>query len=200
MKDLFTRLYALLNMTRAVDFIAPLALRLYLAPVFWMAGTSKLSSMDATIQWFGNPDWGLGLPFPALLAWMAALTEAGGAILLLLGLAVRWVSIPLMITMLVAAITVHWQNGWLAIAEGAQSLFSTERTTAAVERLDRAKEILQTHGNYDWLTEHGNLVILNNGIEFAATYFILLLALFFYGAGRYLSLDYWIRHKLVNNS
>lgn len=199
MKDLLTKLYALLNTTRAVDFLAPLALRLYLAPVFWMAGTSKLASMDATIQWFGNPDWGLGLPFPALMAWMAALTEAGGAVLLLLGLAVRWISIPLMITMLVAAITVHWQNGWLAIAEGGQSLFSTERTTAAVERLERAKEILQTHGNYDWLTEHGNLVILNNGIEFAATYFIMLLVLFFYGAGRYLSIDHWITPRLVNN-
>jgi uncharacterized membrane protein YphA (DoxX/SURF4 family) len=199
MKDLLTKLYALLNTTRAVNFLAPLALRLYLAPVFWMAGTSKLASMDATIQWFGNPDWGLGLPFPALMAWMAALTEAGGAVLLLLGLAVRWISIPLMITMLVAAITVHWQNGWLAIAEGGQSLFSTERTTAAVERLERAKEILQTHGNYDWLTEHGNLVILNNGIEFAATYFIMLLVLFFYGAGRYLSIDHWITPRLVNN-
>lgn len=199
MKDLLTKLYALLNTTRAVDFLAPLALRLYLAPVFWMAGTSKLASMDATIQWFGNPDWGLGLPFPTLMAWLAALTEAGGAVLLLLGLAVRWISIPLMITMLVAAITVHWQNGWLAIAEGAQSLFSTERTTAAVERLERAKEILQTHGNYNWLTEHGNLVILNNGIEFAATYFIMLLVLFFYGAGRYLSIDHWIKCRLINN-
>jgi len=198
MKDLLTKLYALLNTTRSVDFLAPLALRLYLAPIFWMAGTSKLSNMDSTIQWFANPDWGLGLPFPTLLAWLAALTEAGGAILLLLGLAVRWISIPLMVTMLVAAITVHWQNGWLAIAEGAQSLFSTERTTAAVERLDRAKEILQTHANYDWLTEHGNLVILNNGIEFAATYFIMLLVLFFYGAGRYLSIDHWIGYQLIN--
>ena len=199
MKDLFTKLYALLNISRAVDFLAPLALRLYLAPIFWMAGTSKLSSMDTTIQWFGNPDWGLGLPFPTLLAWLAALTEAGGAVLLLLGLAVRWISIPLMVTMLVAAVSVHWQNGWLAIAEGSQSLFSTERTTAAIERLERAKEILQTHGNYDWLTEHGNLVILNNGIEFAATYFIMLLVLFFYGAGRYLSIDHWIRRGLIDN-
>jgi uncharacterized membrane protein YphA (DoxX/SURF4 family) len=198
MKDLLTKLYALLNTTRSVDFLAPLALRLYLAPIFWMAGTSKVSSMDATIQWFGNPDWGLGLPFPALMAWLAALTEAGGAVLLLLGLAVRWISIPLMITMLVATITVHWQNGWLAIAEGAQSLFSTERTIAAVERLERAKEILQTHGNYDWLTEHGNLVVLNNGIEFAATYFIMLLVLFFYGAGRYLSIDHWLTPRLIN--
>ncbi len=199
MKDLLTKLHALLNTTRSVDFLAPLALRLYLTPIFWMAGTSKLTSMDATIQWFGNSDWGLGLPLPTLMAWLAALTEAGGAVLLLLGLAVRWISIPLMITMLVAAITVHWQNGWLAIAEGAQSLFSTERTTMAVERLERAKEILQTHGNYDWLTEHGNLVILNNGIEFAATYFIMLLVLFFYGAGRYLSIDHWIRCRLINN-
>ena len=195
MNDLILKLQEQLDMTRAVDFIAPLALRLYLAPIFWMAGMNKIGSMDATIEWFGNPDWGLGLPFPALLAWMAALTEAGGAILLVAGLAVRWVSIPLMVTMLVAAITVHWQNGWLAIAEGAQSLFATDRTIAAVERLDRAKDLLQTHGNYDWLTEHGSIVMLNNGIEFAATYFIMLLVLFFYGAGRYVSVDYWIRQR-----
>jgi len=36
---------------------------------------------------------------------------------------------------------------------------------------------------------------LNNGIEFAATYFIMLLALFFTGAGRYASVDYWVRRK-----
>lgn len=185
------RLQNLLNTTRAADFIAPLALRLYLAPIFWMAGTNKLAHMDSTIEWFGNPDWGLGLPFPALLAWMATLTEAGGAILLVLGLAVRWISIPLMVTMVVAMMTVHWQNGWLAIAEGSQSLFASDRTIDAIERLDSVKEILKTHGNYDWLTANGSVVILNNGIEFAATYLIMLLALFFYGAGRYVSVDYW---------
>jgi putative oxidoreductase len=189
---LLHRIQGLLDTTRAVDFIAPLALRLYLAPIFWMAGTGKLANMDSTIEWFANPDWGLGLPFPALMAWLATLTETGGAILLLLGLAVRWISIPLIITMVVAMLTVHWQNGWLAIAEGSQSLFASDRTVAAVERLDRAKEILQTHGNYDWLTEHGSVVILNNGIEFAATYLIMLLVLFFYGAGRYVSADYWV--------
>jgi uncharacterized membrane protein YphA (DoxX/SURF4 family) len=74
--------------------------------------------MESTIAWFGNPDWGLGLPWPALLAWLATLTEAVGAILLLIGFGVRWISIPLMVTMLVAGLTVHWQNGWLAIATG----------------------------------------------------------------------------------
>ncbi len=150
--------------------------------------------MDSTIEWFGNPDWGLGLPFPELMAWSATLTEVAGAILLLTGLAVRWISVPLMATMLVAIFAVHWQNGWLAIAEGAGSMFATDQSIAAIERLDIAKEILQEHGNYSWLTEHGSIVMLNNGIEFATTYFIMLLMLFFYGAGRYLSIDYWFKN------
>ena len=164
MKNLLLILHNLLNRSSVADFIAPLALRLYLAPIFWMAGSNKLASMDSTIEWFGNADWGLGLPFPALLAWMATLTEVGGAVLLVLGLGVRWISVPLMVTMVVAMVTVHWQNGWLAIAEGSQSLFASDRTVAGIERLDKAKEILQTQGNYDWLTEHGSIVMLNNGI------------------------------------
>ena len=183
----------LLDSTRAVDFLGPLALRLYLVPIFWMAGTRKLADIDSTTAWFGDPEWGLGLPFPELMAWLASLTEAGGAILLFFGIAVRWISIPLMITMIVAAITVHLQNGWLAIAEGS-GLFASERTAGAVERLDRAKAILQEHGNYEWLTENGSIVILNNGIEFAATYAIMLLVLFFIGPGK-ASVDYLISRK-----
>jgi uncharacterized membrane protein YphA (DoxX/SURF4 family) len=182
MIGILNRLQDLLDHLRKIDFLAPLALRLYLVPVFWTAGMNKLRDMDGTIAWFGDPDWGLGLPMPTLLAWLAALTEAGGAALLLIGLAVRWVSIPLMVTMVVAAVTVHWQHGWAAIAETAES----------AERLNVATSLLQTHGNYEWLTGAGEFVILNNGIEFAATYFIMLLALFFIGAGRYLSLDDWV--------
>ena len=181
----------ILDKLRALDFLGPLALRLYLAPIFWMAGTKKLSDMESTIGWFGNPDWGLGLPFPEILAWLATLTEIGGAIFLVVGFAVRWISIPLMITMIVAAVSVHLKNGWLAIAEGS-GIFSTDRTLAAVERLDRAKDILRENANYDWITEHGSLVMLNNGIEFSTTYFIMLLVLFFIGAGKYFSLDYYI--------
>lgn len=184
----------MLDSFKSLDFLSSVLLRLYLAPVFWMAGTKKLDDMDSTIAWFGNPDWGLGLPFPALMAWAATLTEAGGAILLVLGLAVRWISIPLMITMVVAAVTVHLHNGWLVIAE-ADSLFASERTIEAADKLSRAKSILQEHGNYDWLTSSGSFVVLNNGIEFAATYFVMLLALFFLGAGKYLSMDYYIARK-----
>lgn len=201
----------LLDKTRALDFLAPLALRLYLVPVFWMAGSGKLNnagldclSTDSgpcdftpgqdVIDWFGNVEWGLGLPFPGVLAYLAAYTEYFGAILLLIGLAVRWISVPLMITMVVAAVTVHLQNGWLAIAEGT-GLFATERTEGAIDRLEVARDILQEHGNYSWLTENGSFVVLNNGIEFAATYFIMLLVLFFTGAGSFFSIDYWISRK-----
>jgi len=189
---------AILDATRAVDFLGPLALRLYLVPIFWMAGTKKLADIESTAAWFGDPDRGLGLPFPELMAWMASLTEAGGAILLFFGIAVRWISIPLMVTMIVAAVTVHLQNGWLAIAEGS-GFFASERTAGAIERLDRAKDILRENGNYDWLTENGSIVILNNGIEFAATYSIMLLVLFFVGPGK-ASIDHLISKSLINKT
>ncbi|MDG1133844.1 MAG: DoxX family protein [Pseudomonadales bacterium] len=191
--SLATKAQMYLDKINVTDFIAPLLLRLYLVPVFWMAGSMKLGSMESTIEWFGNPDWGLGLPLPFLMAWAATLTEVVGAIFLFFGFATRWISIPLIITMIVAAVTVHLPNGWLAIAEGG-GLFATERTMGAIQRLDRAKEILQENANYSWLTEKGSLVILNNGIEFAATYTIMLVALLYIGAGK-LSLDHLIAKR-----
>jgi len=191
MLTLLNRLQDCLDATRRADFLAPLLLRLYLVPIFWMAGTHKLADMESVIAWFGNPDWGLGLPFPTLLAWAAALTETGGALLLLFGLAVRWISIPLMVTMLVAIFSVHWEFGWQAIAD-ASAPFANERVLASVEKIERAREILKEHGDYEWLTSSGKFVVLNNGIEFAATYLLMLLTLFFIGAGRWFSLDYWL--------
>jgi uncharacterized membrane protein YphA (DoxX/SURF4 family) len=197
--DFLRSLHRLLNTTRIIDFLGPLALRLYLAPIFWMAGTGKLADMESTAAWFGNPDWGLGLPFPAAMAWLAASTETVGAVLLVIGLAVRWISIPLLITMVVAIVSVHWQHGWQAIADTKFCLLNCGDAREAAERLSAARDILQQHGNYDWLTGQGNFVVLNNGIEFAATYLIMLLVLFFIGAGRFFSVDYWIKRKLYSH-
>jgi len=194
--DVLRYFQRLLNTTRRLDFLGPLALRLYLAPIFWMAGTGKLADIESTAAWFGNADWGLGLPFPAAMAWLAASTETIGAVLLVIGLAVRWISVPLMFTMVVAMVSVHWQHGWQAIADTKFCLFNCADAQQAAERLGAAREILQQHGNYDWLTGQGGFVVLNNGIEFAATYFIMLLVLFFMGAGRFLGFDYWIDRKL----
>ncbi len=178
--------------------VASLSLRLYLAPVFWLAGTNKLQNFPDIVRWFGNPDWGLGLPFPTLMAALATGAEVFGAIALLFGFAVRWATIPLMFTMLVAATTVHWHNGWQAVHD-LMSPWASDNAAAALARLDRAKEILQTHGHYDWLTEHGNFIVSNNGVEWAITYLVMLLALFFLGGGRYISVDYWIRRRFMPN-
>ena len=185
-----------MSTTQTLDFLAPLALRLYLAPVFWMAGMNKLQDMDSVIQWFGNDDWGLGLPFPMLMAWLATLTEVVGAIFLLIGLAVRWVSLPLMATMIVAIVSVHWPNGWQAVADP-MSPFASADVHQVMERLARAKSILQEHGHYDWLTERGSFVISNNGIEWATTYLVMCAALFALGAGRWVSVDHYLEPTLA---
>jgi uncharacterized membrane protein YphA (DoxX/SURF4 family) len=153
-QDIFDKLRS------AVDFIGPLSLRIYLAPIFILAGINKLSAIEDVAWWFAS----LGIPEPTLMVWAAGLTELIGGIFLLGGVAVRWVAIPLMFTMVVAATTAHWDNGWHVLPE-------------------------------TWLTEHGNITILKNGIEFAATYFIMLLALFATGGGKYISIDYWLARK-----
>lgn len=177
-----------------------LLVRLYLAPVMAQAGWQKLSHFENTVDWFGNPEYGLGLPFPFAMAGLAALTEFLGAILLVFGFATRWISIPLMITMLVAMFTVHIENGWLAIADASSwlangTLLTNEAVMSSPEKLAAAKSILAEHGHVNWLTSSGNFVILNNGIEFAATYFIMLFVLFSFGGGKYLSVDYWLTIK-----
>ena len=174
---------AIFGRLKYLDGLAPLALRLYLVPVFWVAGMTKISGIENTIAWFGGS---LGLPFPTLMAYLAAYTEAVGAILLALGLATRWVAVPLMITMLVAIFTVHWEHGWSAIAPS--------NAEEIAVRLSAARDILREHGDYRWLTERGRFVVLNNGIEYGVTYLVMLLGLFFTGGGRYVSVDYWMHH------
>lgn len=207
------------------DGIPALLLRLYLAPVFIIAGFSKtqLLNEDVTgfsaimadpniIAWFGNSDWGLGLPFPALLANLVILVEFFGGWLLLVGALTRLISIPLMFTLIIAATSVHAENGWFAITptnsdisaakvvtwlgiDSAQASLDNSKVTTI--RLKKMREILAEKGNTEWLYEKGNIVVLNNGIEFSTTYFIMLLALFFIGAGRFTSVDYFIARRFL---
>lgn len=196
--DKLLHLQKLLDRTRQADFLAPLLLRIFLAPIFIIAGYGKLTALDSTAYYFGEI---LGMPAPMLMAVLAATTEFLGGIALVLGFATRWVAIPLMFTMIVAAATAHWDNGWHALPESTLTVpweWRTDLIEQANERKEAAKSLLKQHGNYAWLTEAGNITILKNGIEFAATYFIMLLALFFTGGGKYVSLDYWIKKKVTS--
>lgn len=191
----------LVGKLQQLDFIPLLLLRLYLTPVMMQAGWTKLQNFDSTLSWFADPDWGLGLPAPALLLSLVILLELGGGFALLLGLFTRLTALGLSLTMLVAIATVHAKNGWLAIADASSwladgTIFRNETVLAAPEKLAKANEVLQQQPDYDWLVSSGKLVVLNNGIEFAATYFVMLLLLTVYGAGRWLSLDYWLRQHI----
>jgi len=175
----------LLNHTRCLDFIPLLALRIYLAFVFFMPGLMKLKNITATAQFFGS----MHFPLPTLMAYLAGMAETVGAVLLLIGLLTRWMTIPLMIVMLVAIFAVHWDNGWSAIA--------AHHSDASV-RINHLLSWLKQHfpGRYEYVTEFGQVSTINNGIEFAVTYLIMLSVLFFQGAGKYFSIDYWVSRWL----
>lgn len=185
-----------LEKIKLLDFTAPLLIRIYLAPIFILAGWGKLNDLDSTSYYFAEH---LGLPLPDLMAFIAGSTEFFGGIAILIGLATRWFSIPLMVTMLVAASTAHWGNGWHALPETTLTVpweWRMDLIDEAVQRRDAARSLLQEHGNYEWLTAAGNITILKNGIEFAATYFIMLLPLLFFGAGR-VSVDHLLRKRFM---
>lgn len=198
-----------------LDGLPPLLFRLILAPVLMSAGWHKFANFDDMVSWFGNSDWGLGLPAPAIMVFLAAAAELFGGFALLIGLAVRLACIPLLVTMLVAVFSVHWEHGWFAIAPGdpetsaakvvsvagfPAAKASLENSAEVGKRLNAAKSLLREHGNYNWLTEKGSFVVLNNGIEFAATYFVILLSLFFSGGGRFFSVDYWLARMFNQDS
>ena len=180
---LYTKLHTLL----ILDFIPLLAIRFYLIPVLYVGARSKLLNFAATVEWLGGPmaEGGLGLPFPELMAILAILAEGGGLILLALGLATRLVSFILVIFMLVAAVSVHWVHGWLVIAD--KNAESTQRLNGLMEWLSA-----NFPGRYNYVTELGDPVMLNNGLEFVVTYCIMLSVLLFFGAGKYISCDYWL--------
>ena len=185
----YNRVYdTTLDRLKPLDGVPPLLLRLILAPVMIQAGWVKATGFSGTVSWFGNT---LGMPLPELMAFLATAAELVGGVMLLAGLATRLVAVPLMITMLVAALTVHWENGWLVLSD-ASSWLANDRIMEAAERKAEIISILKEHGDYGWLTGRGRVTILNNGIEFTAMYFVMLLSLFFTGGGRYTSIDYWL--------
>ena len=143
---LILNIHNLLKNFEALSFVPLTLIRVYLFFVFWYAGTGKIDNFDKFSGYLGT----LGVPLPDILSWMIILIEAGGAALLLVGLFVRWMSVPLLIVMFFAGYLVHYQNGWAHEA---------------------------------------------NGIEFAATYSLMILTLLCFGGGKFLSLDYWVSSK-----
>src|SRR5215813_13598376 len=89
-----------------------LLLRLILGFGFAAHGWAKLSRGP---DCFGEILSHIGVPFPHIMAWATTLTELLGGVLLILGAFVIPISFPLIIVMLTALFTVHFQYGYSTI-------------------------------------------------------------------------------------
>lgn len=169
---------------RGLDFLAPLLLRIFLAPILWVEGSNRLGLFSSSnFDWLNPSSWinpdvyaksvealsnteGLiGIPFPEIMNGVIGGVEIVGAFLLLIGFAVRWISIPLMVIIAWMGLAMMKING---------------------SAIDSVKQVLLTHG---YQTPQ------NGSIEAAVTIFLMLLTLFFMGAGRFFSVDWLIFHK-----
>jgi uncharacterized membrane protein YphA (DoxX/SURF4 family) len=91
--------------------------------------------------------------------------EVAAAFLLFIGLAVRWISLPLLALM----------GFTILLALGEQDIMTA------------GTNLLLNHGYTDATVD---------GLTVAVMYFIMVLSLFFMGAGRFLSVDWFLHRKL----
>jgi putative oxidoreductase len=109
-----------LNLDRAGDWVAPLALRVFLAWEFFESGLEKLNGQN----WFADIQERFPFPFdhiPAALNWELSMwAELIFAMTLLVGLATRFSALSLMVVTLVATAAVHWPADWHSLSELAQ--------------------------------------------------------------------------------
>ena len=172
-----------LEWMRVFDFLAPLAIRLFLAPMFWISGVQRLGLFSSTDFVLWNPlTWvnteafqqsvaavtntvisGLGAETLVILL---GSIEIAAAVLLVLGFAVRWIVLALMFVVVLLGLMAMGEAGFLTTMQ----------------------QLVMSHG-YTNMT--------NNLTEVYLVYFILLLALFFMGAGRWFSLDWYIYRSFV---
>ena len=97
--DLFDRLWA-------SSWIPALLTRLFVGYFFMETGWGKIHDLDTFAMRFAQ--W--GIPYPAFNAVLSGYTEFLGGALTILGLAVRFVSIPMIINMIVAILTVKLKH------------------------------------------------------------------------------------------
>ena len=108
------KIHNFLENLETLDFVGLFLLRVYLFFVLWYAGIGKVDTIDKFSGYLGT----LGVPFPEIVSWLVIIFEAGGAVLLLIGLFVRWASVSLMVIMFFAGYLVHYDNGWPHEANG----------------------------------------------------------------------------------
>ena len=89
--------------------VAALLLRLSLAVMFFAHAWLKIKvfTISGTVKYFES------LGVPGFLAYLTIGAEIGGGLLLLFGVATRWVALALVPLILGTIVLVHGKNGWL---------------------------------------------------------------------------------------
>lgn len=90
-----------LNEMRKYDGLAILLLRIGVGIIFIVSGWGKLTGIEGAQGFFGN----IGIPLSGLMAWVVAIVEFFGGIMVLLGAYIRIPTLLLACVMLVALLT-----------------------------------------------------------------------------------------------
>jgi putative oxidoreductase len=86
--------------------VPALITRLVIGFVFLQSGWGKFHHLDKVVEFFTS----LNIPLANIQAPFVAGVELIGGALLILGLWTRWVSLPLMFTMVIAIATAKWKD------------------------------------------------------------------------------------------
>ena len=105
-KKLITVAAELFDRLSAAGWVPALLMRLFVGYFFMETGWAKIHNLDAFATRFAQ--W--GIPYPAFNAALSAYTEFLGGALTIIGLGMRFVSIPMIINMIVAILTVKLKN------------------------------------------------------------------------------------------
>jgi len=117
METLRTLWRTMLALLRRIDWAPPLLARLIIGAIFIPTGWGKLHNLPDIVNFFRE----LGIPYPELQAPFASAVELVGGTLVLVGLGTRLLSIPLIVTMIVAIKTAVWPQ-----LDTARDLFGKE--------------------------------------------------------------------------
>jgi len=86
--------------------LALLLLRIGVGLIFIVAGWGKITGIEGTQQFFGN----IGIPMAGIMAWVVAIVELVGGLMVLTGYKIQIPAVLLAIVMLVAILTTKLGN------------------------------------------------------------------------------------------
>ena len=165
---------------KGLDFLPPFLLRLFLAPMLWISGSKKLGLFASDdfishtpMTWFDSATYQASvellrvtpMPAPQIMNGVIGSVEVVAAFFLILGFAVRWISLPLLALMGFTVLLALGNND--ALMAGEKMLANHAYSNATADPL-----------------------------TIAVIYFLMILSLFFMGAGRYFSVDWFLHRNL----